>query len=186
LPVAEEQLAAVFVARGFDGTRMEDLARAGGVPRATLYYHFDGKGAVLAWLMRSTAHELGDVVRDAAGGAGSARERLGAVVTAVLSMMGRRPDACRVLIGNLEHAGRLTDTADALAEAFHAPVAGLLSEGAADRSLRAVPDPARTASAIFGAVTITGLLALIADGELDEPAVGAAVSALVLDGLSAG
>lgn len=60
---------------------------------------------------------------------------------------------------------------------------GLLEEGAADGSLRAVQDPAATASALFGAVAIAALQSLVVDGELDAEAPGASLIGLVLDGL---
>lgn len=88
-------MAAVFAGRGFDAVRMEDLAAATGVPRATLYYHFSGKEAVLEWLLRSTLGDLARVVRAAAlESPGDARQRLERVVRAVLALMGRRPAGC--------------------------------------------------------------------------------------------
>jgi hypothetical protein len=59
LTISEESVAAVFTREGFQQTRMEQLAAACGVPRATLYYHFGGKDEVLAWLLRSTLDDLG-------------------------------------------------------------------------------------------------------------------------------
>lgn len=180
-------MAAVFAGRGFDTVRMEDLAAATGVPRATLYYHFSGKEAVLEWLLRSTLGDLARVVGAAAvESPGDARQRLEEVVRAVLALMGRRPAACRVLIADLERAGRLPDIAESLTEAFHAPVRGLLEAGAADGSLRPVADPGRVAAAVFGAVTIPAFQSLVVDPVFAEEAVGAAVVDVVLAGLGAG
>ncbi|MEP9383405.1 helix-turn-helix domain-containing protein [Nocardioides sp. KR10-350] len=33
--------------RGLDATKIEDIAEATGIPKATLYYHLEGKNAVL-------------------------------------------------------------------------------------------------------------------------------------------
>lgn len=179
-------MAGVFAGRGFDAVRMEDLVAATGVPRATLYYHFSGKEAVLEWLLRSTLGDLAHVVHDAVESPGDARQRLERVVRAVLGLMGRRPAACRVLIADLERAGRLPDIARGLTDAFHTPVIGVLAAGAADGSLRPVTDPGRVASAIFGAVTIPALQSLVVDPVFAEDAVGAAVVDLVLCGLEPG
>ncbi|HVW34500.1 MAG TPA: helix-turn-helix domain-containing protein, partial [Acidimicrobiia bacterium] len=62
----------MFAREGFASTRMDELAAAAGVPRATLYYHFGGKDEVLAWLLRSTLADLKAVVAEAAAGAGDA------------------------------------------------------------------------------------------------------------------
>ncbi|MGQ0629412.1 MAG: TetR/AcrR family transcriptional regulator [Sporichthyaceae bacterium] len=177
-------LAEVFVRKGFGATRMDDLVAASGVPRATLYYHFHGKDAVLGWLMHSTVGNLASAVNGAASGPGPARERLEAVIRAVLATIAEYPDACRVLIGNLEQAGQLADIADELVAAFHLPVVGLLEEGAADGSLRTVRDPVATASALFGAVAIAALQALVVEGELDIDSVNQSVTDLMLDGLA--
>ena len=39
--------AELIAKRGLDGTRIEDIAEATGIPKATIYYHLDGKNAVL-------------------------------------------------------------------------------------------------------------------------------------------
>jgi AcrR family transcriptional regulator len=178
-------LAEVFVRKGFSATRMDDLVAASGVPRATLYYHFRGKDAVLGWLMHSTAGNLASAVSQATGHPGSARDRLEAVIRAVLATVAEYPEACRVLIGNLEQAGQLTETAAELVAAFHLPVIALLEEGAADGSLRAVRDPAATASAVFGAVTIAALQALVLEGELATEELGDSLVEVLLGGLEA-
>lgn len=186
LTESEAAVAGVFARLGFDGTRMEDLAEATGVPRATLYYHFSGKDEVLTWLMRSTVTELSTAVAAAAAEPGPARHRLEQVVRALLGLMGRLPEACRVLIANLEQAGRLAEIAEALIGAFHAPVITLLVEGAADGSVRPVADPLRVTSAIFGAVIIAGLQSLVVEDTFAEDALGAAVLDLIFAGLGTG
>lgn len=61
--------AAVFAGRGFEHTRLEDLAVVTGVPRATLYYYFAGK-EILAWLIRGTLAAITEAVEMAAGESG--------------------------------------------------------------------------------------------------------------------
>ncbi|HKY75468.1 MAG TPA: TetR/AcrR family transcriptional regulator [Acidimicrobiia bacterium] len=178
-----ESLAGVFAREGFRQARMEELAAAAGVPRATLYYHFSGKDEVLAWLLRSTLADLRAAVEEAVAGAGDASRRLRAVLRAQVGLMGRHPAACRVLLANLDRAGHLPDIAAGVAEAFHDPVAQLLVEGVADGSLRRVDDPARTAGVVFGAVTIAALQALVVDPVFQPEAVAAAVLDVVLTGL---
>lgn len=186
LTLAETEIAEVFARTGYDSTRMEEIAVAAGVPRATLYYHFKGKDEVLAWLLGSTLEALGGAVREAANGRGNARQRLERVIRAQLRVMGERPGACRMLIADLERAGRMPDIARGVAVAFFFPVVGLLEEGKADGSLRAVRDPQRMASAIFGAVTIAALSSLVMDASFEAEAVARVAIDLVLRGLAAG
>jgi TetR/AcrR family transcriptional regulator len=130
LPVAiatsEAVMAETFAQRGFEDTRMEDLAEATGVPKATLCYHFGGKEEILAWLLRSTLAAVGEAVAQAASGPGTARRRLESVVRAQLRVMAERPAACRILIADLGRAARMPDLADGVGRAFHAPVLGPL------------------------------------------------------------
>ncbi len=162
-----EAAARVFADHGFDQTRIEDLAEATGVPRATLYYYFAGKEDILAWLLRR-------------------RHRLEAVVRAKIDVMARHPATCRALIADLGRAGRIPEIAAAIQEAFHHPVRRLLAEGAADGTLRPVGDPETTASAVYGAVTTAAAHYLVADNRLDTERVTAEVTTFLLGGLGAG
>ena len=179
----EAVIAETFATRGFEDTRMEDLAEATGVPKATLYYHFAGKEEILAWLLRSTLAAMSQAVTKAASRPGTARRRLEAVVRAQLRVMADRPAACRILIADLGRAARMPDLADGVGRAFHAPVLELLAEGAADGSWRRIKDPTTTASSIFGAVVIPALERLVAGGPLEPDRTAQPVLRFILTGL---
>lgn len=152
----------VFADLGFDDARIEDLTEATGVPSSTLYYYFDGKRDVLAFLLDDFIGHVAIAVDVALGAKAPARERLEQVIRTQLQLMAEQPDTCRVLLAELGRLGRLPDTAKAVHEVFHAPVQELLTDGAADGSLRVLP-PETTASAIFGAVTVTALHYVVAE-----------------------
>jgi AcrR family transcriptional regulator len=177
--------ARTFADRGFDQTRIEDLAEATGIPRATLYYYFTGKEDILAWLLRRMLADMAEAVSGAASGPGTSRDRLEAVVRAKLDVMGRHPATCRALIADLGRAGRIPEIAAAIQEAFHHPVRRLLAEGEVDGTLRPVGDPETTASAVYGAVTTAAAHYLVADNRLDTDRVATEVTAFVLEGLGA-
>ena len=177
--------ARVFADHGFDQTRIEQLAEATGIPRATLYYYFAGKEDILAWLLRRMLAEMSEAVAGAAAGPGTARERLEAVLRAKVEVQARHPATCRALMADLGRAGRIPDIAAAIQEAFHQPVRRLLAEGEADGSLRPVGDPETTASAVYGAITMAGAHYLVADNRLDPDRVATEVTAFILAGLGA-
>jgi AcrR family transcriptional regulator len=180
IPAAE-----LFADRGLDQTKIEDVAEATGVPKATLYYYFSGKEDLLAFLPRDTLAAMADAVAIAADGDGDARDRLGRVLTAQLTVMAEQPAVCRALIADLGRAGRIPDIAQAIADAFYRPVERLLREGAAEGSLRAVDNPTAAAVAIFGAVTISGLSHLVLGGGLPVSEVVGQLTDLLLRGLDA-
>jgi AcrR family transcriptional regulator len=56
--------AAVFAERGYDGTRVADIATAAGVSNAALYTHFPSKAQLLVEALRARGpHLLGDILR---------------------------------------------------------------------------------------------------------------------------
>lgn len=179
LPAAAE----LFADRGLDQTKIEDIAAATGVPKATLYYYFTGKEEVLAFLFQDLLRSVADEVAIAVQTDGSARERLIRVVHAQLTVMADQPAVCRALIGELGRAGRMPAIAAAIRAAYHAPVVQLLREGGADGSLAAVADVDAAALMVFGAVTVTGLSHLIAGDGIAVDDAARALVAVLLEGL---
>lgn len=158
----EKVLAAaeLFAEHGLDGTKMEEIAGATGVPKATLYYHFDGKEAILAYLFHEVLDEVARAIDGALRADGTAAERLRAAVIAHLRVIEAFPAASRALQFDLGRAARIPLIDDRIESAFRAPVRQLLDEGAADGSLRAVDHPRVVAVAILGAVTTVGINAI--------------------------
>lgn len=161
LPVGmrEKVLAAaeLFAELGLDATKMEDVAAATGVPKATLYYYFEGKEDILAFLFGEILDEVGRAVRDAISGEGTAADRLRAAVVAHLGVFKAFPAASRALQFDLGRAARIPFIADRTSAAFIEPVRVLLVEGAKDGSIRRVKRPRVVATAILGAITTVGI-----------------------------
>jgi TetR/AcrR family transcriptional regulator len=178
-----ELAVSAFAEKGFEATRMEDVAEVTGVPKATLYYHFQGKEQILAWLLADLLRDVAEAVQRAIAGPGNALQRLEAIVRAQLEVMAARPDACRVLLLDVSRAGRIPEIAVAIGEAFLIPVARLLAEGRADGSIGGSVDDEATSAAIYGAVTVTGLHHLLAHQSLDAGRVGDIVVGLLNRGL---
>ena len=176
--------ATAFSDTGFESASIDDIAKATGIPRATLYYHFRSKDNVLGFLLESMLDETRAAVEAAVGSRAKAPARLRRVVVAHLTVMAGNPATARLLVGNLTGAGALTDMATAIQSTFRNPVSQLLAEGIADGSFRAV-DIDRTVTALFGAVVVSGLRDLVRGEGIDVDSVSDAVLTLVLDGLAA-
>jgi len=150
----------------FDEVRMDDIASASGIPRATLYYYFAGKDDVLAFLLRSLLDDLRASVTTALETEGDTRTRLDAVVRAQLAHLAANPAAAQLLLMNLGRAGRLGTIAAGIEAGFHAPVRRVLADGSAAGDVAAI-DLEVVATAIYGAVTIVGLRSLATTGGID-------------------
>lgn len=98
--VAEKLYAAtdLIAARGLQNTKIEDIATASGVPKATLYYYFKGKDDILAFLLRDSLDALARDVAAAADGPGSGRDRLAAVVGVQVAHTMKSPDTSQALV----------------------------------------------------------------------------------------
>lgn len=180
--------AELIAERGLDGTKIDDIAEVTGIPKATIYYHLDGKNGVLEFLLGDLLDLVAGAVGVAVTGPEDARTRLEAAVVAQLGVMFEHPFLCRALVGDLGRATRLPELSLAIHAAFFEPIERLLGEGVADGSLRRVADPSTVAMSVFGAVTIAGLSVAV-EGPQDDPAakadqLAAAISELVLHGLA--
>ena len=175
--------ASVFAEHGFDDAKIDDVARSIGVPRATLYYYFSGKEDILAFLLRTLLEDVAAEVQRAVSGEGDGVARLRAALRAQLEVLAGNPETAQLLVANIGRAGRLADIAVAVNAAFHDPVITILRAGIEDGSIRGV-DPERAASALFGAVILTGLHEIVLHRGLDPDDVLDDVSTVVLDGLA--
>jgi AcrR family transcriptional regulator len=141
----------VFNVRGYDGTSMEDLAKAAGITKSSIYHHVSGKEELLRLSVTRALDALFAVLDEPAAREGAAAARLEHVV--------RR--TCLELVSNLPHVtlllrvrGNTAAERDALArrrELDHR-VAELVAAAIAEGDLRAGLDPRLTARLVFGLV----------------------------------
>jgi AcrR family transcriptional regulator len=183
--LAEKLTSAVpSFALAFDKVRMQDIAEASGVPRATLYYYFAGKDDVLAFLLHSRLEHLRASTAAALAAPGTSRARLDAMVRAQLSHLASDPAASQLLLLNLGRVGRLGSIAPAIDDAFRSPVRSILADGVAAGEFRAV-DIDVAASAVCGAITIVGLRLLISDRVIDVEGTAGELLSIIWSGVLA-
>ena len=174
----------LIAARGLANTKVEDIAAASGVPKATLYYYFAGKDEILSFLLRDSLALLAREVADAADAPGLGRDRLAGVITVQIGHTINRPGSSRALVGDLGRAIRLPELATAAQEAFYDPIARVLHAGASDGSLRPLEDPQAGAVSIFGAIMMTAMLHNVVRSDKEVGEVAAAVIDLIVNGLA--
>lgn len=177
--------AAGDLAGAFDDLGMREIARLTGIPRATLYYHFSGKDDLIAFLLRAMLEDLRLSVAAAVELDANVGDRLRAVVHAQFAHLAANPATSKLLFMNLGKLERLRLIASGLEAGFRGPVRLLLQEGVADGELAAV-DPEITATALYGAVTILGIEALLQDGAIDATSLTAAVFPFFWSGVAGG
>jgi AcrR family transcriptional regulator len=173
----------VIAENGLANTKIEEIAAASGVPKATLYYYFAGKEDILAFLLKDSLAFLAGDVATAADAPGTGRERLAGVVAVQIEHTLTNSATSRALIGDLGRAARLPDLAESVQAAFYDPIARVLRDGALDGSLRKIADPDEAALSIFGTVIMTGLIHAVVGTDRTAESITAGVLDLLLEGL---
>ncbi|HEU5331257.1 MAG TPA: TetR/AcrR family transcriptional regulator [Actinocrinis sp.] len=172
----------VFNVRGYDGTSMEDLAKAAGITKSSIYHHVSGKEELLRLAVTRALDGLFGVLDEAPAREGAAAARLEYVI--------RR--TCDQLVGNLPYVtlllrvrGNTAAEREALERRreFDHRVADLVAAAIAEGDLRADLDPRLTARLVFGLVN--SMTEWYRPQEQQHGAVADAVVALVFDGVRA-
>ena len=168
----------------FDDVQMHGIAEAAGVARSSLYYYFANKDDILSFLLGSMLEELTTATSRAASGPGTPSDRLFAVIRAQLEYLDQHPAASQQLVANLGRASKLPEIAARVHQGFEVPVRRLLAEGAADGTLRTLPDEDLAATALIGALIVIGLRALVVEGHIDVARVMAMIGPMLWHGLA--
>jgi AcrR family transcriptional regulator len=141
----------VFNVRGYDGTSMEDLARAAGITKSSIYHHVSGKEELLRLAVSRALDGLFATLEEPGATQGTATDRLEYVI--------RR--TCLELVGNLPYVtlllrvrGNTAAEREALERRrdFDHRMAGLVEAAEEEGGLRPGLDPRLTARLVFGMV----------------------------------
>lgn len=146
-----EVAAGVFTQRGYDGTSMEDLARAAGVTKSSIYHHVDGKEHLLRLALERALTPLFDVVGEPGALEGPALSRLQHVLRREVEVLVRELPFVALLLrvrGNTETERWALQRR----REFDAVVTDLARQAAADGDLRSDLDPALVTRLAFGMI----------------------------------
>jgi TetR/AcrR family transcriptional regulator len=161
---------ALFAERGFDGTRLEDVAERVGIRRASIVYHFRDKPALYDAVLAEVFGGLLGPTEAALLGPGSLGERIEAAVSAWVDYVGARPSLARLLLR--EVADARPERAPALLPHLR-PFTALAERVSAASEAAPGPepaiDPAHVASTIAGATVffVAAMPVLVPDLEFD-------------------
>ncbi len=88
----------LFAARGFDGTRLEDVAAAVGIRRPSILYHFRDKHALYDAVLADVFRTLHARVAEVLLGGGSFSSRIERAVSVWIDVVAERPALARLLL----------------------------------------------------------------------------------------
>jgi AcrR family transcriptional regulator len=141
----------VFAAKGYESTRVGDIASEAGVAYGLVYHYFTSKDAVLEAVFRESWGRLLGAIAQAEQTAGTAPERLGLVVKIVLRSWRDDPDLVRLLVREVTRNPHIQDELDEIGQAF-ASLERIIASGQQEGTIRTSLDPQLCAWMIYGAL----------------------------------
>ncbi len=175
----------VFATRGYDASRVGDVAREAGVAYGLVYHYFDSKDAVLEAVFHEAWGRLLAAIALAERSAEDAAEQLALVVKIVLRTWRDDPDLVRLLVREVMRSPHIQDELDEIGQAF-ATLERIVRRGQEQGTFRAGLDSRLAAWMLYGALdeVLTGWV--LGRRRDDAAAVAAAereVIATIVDGL---
>ncbi len=171
----------VFNERGYDGTSMDDIARAAGITKASIYYHVAGKEELLERGVHRALDALFGMLDDPAACEGAAEFRLRYVVAQTVAIMSARLPEVALLLrvrGNTPVERWALDRRRVFTHHVTALVQAAINEG----SLRSDLEAGLVARLLFG--TVNSIAEWYRpDGRLGPDDITSAIQAMVFDGL---
>jgi AcrR family transcriptional regulator len=134
-----EAATAEFAARGYDGGRIEAIARRAGVNKALLYYYFPSKGELYRRLVLEHLGAAAAVLEQAAAGDDPPAQVLERMILSLFEVLSARPQISDFVMREVLNAwGHLEDADFAVVQKVTRPVASTVERGIEQGAFRPV------------------------------------------------
>ncbi len=161
----------LFAERGFEATRLGDVAEAVGIRRASIVYYFRDKRELYNAVLAGVFGDFSERAERAVLGSGSLAQRIEAAVTVWVQYVGERPALVRLLLREVADATpqRRSELLPHLRPFLELAERVRKELRASDLDVPAPVDPVHFASAIAGATVffVAAMPALVPDLKLD-------------------
>jgi AcrR family transcriptional regulator len=135
-----EAATAEFAARGYDGARIEAIARRAGVNKALLYYYYPSKGELYRRLVLEHLGAASQTLEAAAAGDGTPAVLIERMILALFAILSARPEISDFVMREVLNGwGHLADEDFAIVYRASRPIAGAVERGIASGTFRPVP-----------------------------------------------
>ena len=160
-----------FARRGYEATRVGDVATEAGVAYGLVYHYFSSKEELLETIFRDTWSQMLETIREIEAEADRVREQLRKVVALVLRAWNRDPDLVRVLVREVTRTPHLQTEVAEIQHAFDA-LERIIARGQEAGEFRREIDPRVAGWSLYGALEeiLTGWVMGQLPGEADDVA----------------
>ncbi|MEA2721941.1 MAG: hypothetical protein QOJ39_3805 [Candidatus Eremiobacteraeota bacterium] len=171
----------VFADRGYDGASMDDVARAAGITKASIYHHVSGKEALLERGLGRALDALFAILDEPAARDGRAVDRLRHIVERVAETTLHLLPELTVLF-RVHGASKSERNAVDRRRAFDRLVTDIIAQAQREGDVRRDLDPRLLARLIFG--MSNSVVEWYRSGSLSREAIARAVVAIAFDGVT--
>ena len=170
----------VFAERGYDGASMDDVARAAGITKASIYHHVSGKEALLERGLGRALDALFAILDEPAAQDDRAIDRLRHIIGRVAETTMQLLPELTVLF-RIHGTSRSERNAVERRRAFDRLVTEIIAQAQRDGEVRRDLEPRLVARLIFG--MSNSVVEWYRRGSLTREAIAGAVTALAFDGI---
>jgi len=161
---------------------VDDLAKASGVPRATLYYYFSGKDDLVSFYVGTMLRRMRGAVAEGLGHDGTPTEKIEIIVRAVMRTFAEYPRMCVEMADAMcdmeDHAQVMADMQVGLI----LPAVGIIDAGNRSGEFD-VADPNLAVVALTGALHNVATMDILTTGSLDAEVRADAMAPMLLRAL---
>ncbi len=145
----------LFAERGYFNCRISDIARQAEMSQGNMYLYFPSKEALLKAVLAEAFESLGAVMAQAAAGAGTARQKLDALVDGLLAYAGESSEFTAIMLSLMGHSSgnmiaRLGFDMSQIGLGYTQSVLSILAQGQAEGIIAASLDPLALTMMFFG------------------------------------
>ncbi|VFU18780.1 transcriptional regulator of fatty acids degradation (FadR-long-chain (C14-C20) acyl-CoAs) [anaerobic digester metagenome] len=179
-----EAAAGIFARKGYHKATVEEIARAIGVAKGTIYYHFENKEDLYLAVIREGVYLFKQKLDRVAATKAPPPEKIGMLIEGQLLFFEQEKDFVFLFLKELFSTGvRRELLAEMLAGCLQV-IRNVVEDGIQDGSFKAV-DPEITTSALFGMVAIPALHYLSYNRNIPLEPVHSAVGEILFKGICA-
>ena len=148
--------AKIFSNKGYHQTTVDEIARALGVAKGTIYYHFKNKEELYLAIIREGVYLLEEQMRLDISTANTPAEKIKKLIGGMLSFIEDKKDLVFLFLKELYGTGIQREDLAKMISGSLGLIRMVIEEGVKDGSFKKV-DPEITTSSLFGMIIISAL-----------------------------